>query len=212
MIYPISIPANRVVTMTVPPSSVFFVVSATGTFKAKIGNGSKQVFESGDGFGNPGTKQFRRVSFYDTSGAENDLQVWMANSEYKSPQANVTVPDGVTITNAPTVLPRAALANCADAVPSQFLKTSTAAAAPVALASAATKFRWALVLGRKTESGTPNEGSVWIGASSSASKQPIEIVSGGAWIFPVPSGERWSFGDWFLKVENDGDGVVILHV
>lgn len=95
--------------------------------------------------------------------------------------------------------------------PLQFLKTSTAAAAPVALSATALTFRTATVLAQKALDGTLNTGNVKLGFSAAADEQPIELAPGDQQVFEVPVGQEWDFQSLYLKVATNGDGVVVLY-
>lgn len=100
---------------------------------------------------------------------------------------------------------------CKLFVPQQFLKTNLAASAPVALAASQTYFRYALLLGCKALDGTNNVGIVQIGASATASQQPIIINPGDTYVLPAPHGAKFDFQNWYLDTLNDADGVVAIY-
>ncbi len=205
----ITIPAGGTHTERVPSQKTFFCIATDGVYSVRPGNSEENVirqvadtFEERTAFG--------KLTFRNRTGAPVTTTVWIGEERFSSQNVSVSVPSGVSVTNIPSVSVQNTLANCVDSNPSQFLKTSTAAAAAVALAAAGTKFRWALLLGCKSENGTANVGSVFVGASGDAGKQPIEIFPGSAYVLPLPQGAKWDFGSWFLKVANDGDGLVVI--
>jgi hypothetical protein len=200
----VSIPANGVSVVVVGEASVFFCIATNGTFKVRPDNRDRvTVSQAGKKFGNPGAHPFNKLTFYNSTAAVVTATVWVGEEEYSDQNTTVTNSVSTTFGND--------IANCIDAVPSQFLKISNAAAAPVALAAAGTKFRWALLLGCKAQDSTANAGSVFVGALGGAGQQPIEVFAGTAYVLPVPQGAKWDFGNWFLKVANDGDGLVVIY-
>ena len=95
-----------------------------------------------------------------------------------------------------------------------FLKTSTAAAAPVALKSTITNYNTATLIACKGLNGptaSPNTGTVKIGSSGNANEQPVEMAPGDQVVFKAPSGGLWDLQGIFLKVATDGDGVVVEY-
>ena len=95
--------------------------------------------------------------------------------------------------------------------PLQFAKTSTAAAVPVALTAVPKAFQKATVLGKKSLDGTDNAGDVRIGASATANQQPYQLGPGDEVILEAPFGRSWDLAQWFLDVDTDGDGVVVIY-
>jgi len=98
-----------------------------------------------------------------------------------------------------------------NSAPQQFAKTSTAAAAPVALMATPKSFQKATVLGKNSLDGTDNSGHVRIGASASPNQQPYELARGDEVILEAPLGRAWDLAQWFLDVDTDADGVVVIY-
>lgn len=205
MINTISIPASGVNTVSVSPSNYFYCIASDAAFKVKTNLSDKIPMDTDKGFGNSNAKKWTKLTFYNSSEGSIDVTYWADTEPYETSVRTVsnTVITGVTNT----------LANCAAATPSMLLKTANAADAPVALAASGTNFRWAWLLGVKDKKGTTNQGSVFIGASSASDEQPLEILPGasGGILFPIPVGAKWDFHDWYLKVSNDGDGLVVIY-
>ncbi len=96
----------------------------------------------------------------------------------------------------------------------QFLITSTAAAAPVQLSSVVKNFRHATMIACKSINGpsaSANAGLVQIGLSAVAGEQPIEFQPGDERSFSTASSQMLDLSQYYLKVANDGDGLVILY-
>lgn len=100
---------------------------------------------------------------------------------------------------------------CKLATPLELLKTTTVAASPVAIASTQTFFRFALLMGCKALDGTLNTGVVKVGASATASQQPITINPGDTYVLQAPVGAKFDFQSWYLAVASDNDGVVAIY-
>lgn len=96
----------------------------------------------------------------------------------------------------------------------QLLKTSTAAAAPVQLAASATNFRTATMIACKSINGPSagaNTGRVQIGVSATDAQQPIEFNPGDERVFHAAAGQMLDLSQYYLKVANDGDGLVVVY-
>jgi hypothetical protein len=142
--------------------------------------------------------RFRRVTLYNDSAAIITTTVDVGDEELKpnTPQGDSsTIPVELQMT---------------EATPTQFLKTSTAAAAPVALTAVETLFRKATVMAKKSLDGTVNVGDVRIGASATASQQPYLMAPGDEIVLQPAFGQNWNFQDWYLDVDTNADGVVVI--
>jgi len=95
--------------------------------------------------------------------------------------------------------------------PVQALITMAAGDPPGPMASLPTYYRWALLYGFKSESGTNNVGTVKVGWNSGANKQPIAVAPGGLVVIEAPLGAKWNLQDLYMDVANDDDGVVIVY-
>jgi hypothetical protein len=96
----------------------------------------------------------------------------------------------------------------------QLLKTSTAAADPVQLSAAAKNFRHATMIACNSLNGPsagPNTGRVQIGLSAATDEQPIEFNPGDERTFTAPAGGMLDLSQYYLKVANNGDGLVIVY-
>lgn len=92
-----------------------------------------------------------------------------------------------------------------------FLKTTTVAAGPTALASSMTTARRFTVTACKGLDGptaSPNTGTVKIGQSATASEQPWELEPGGERTWDLASG-FYDLNKFYLTVATNGDGVVV---
>lgn len=100
---------------------------------------------------------------------------------------------------------------CIKFTPQQFGVTLTNGT-PVPLSSSPQEFRYALVIGTKDLSGTPNTGVVGIGVGSvDGTDQPLRISPGQTYVLPLPPGAKSDFADWNALSSNDGDNLAILY-
>ena len=104
----------------------------------------------------------------------------------------------------------------------QKLVTATVAGGPVNLASGTTSVNAAVTtvnyrtlkvvackgLGGPTAS--PNTGRVNVGGSGSANQQPFDLTPGMERSFDAAAGKQEDMTKWWLSVQNDGDGVVVI--
>lgn len=182
--------------------------SATAEFYFRPSGRAERTMNAGGRFGAASTNPrnyWTYINFRNASGASNTI-------EFISADEAVEIALTVEATN--TVLPTSIsneITACIAATPVQILKTSTAAAAPVALTAAQTYFRKAIVYGVNTLAGVANTGSVYIGPSATASQQPIEIAPGAEYVLEPPNGAKWNLADWYLDVGTNGDGVVVIY-
>lgn len=179
----------------------FKCISSTGSFKVAPDDRSKLSMSTGRGFGSDSNK-FRRLVFYNESASTITVEFYVGSEPYTA-DATATVVSGSAIAND--------IAACIVATPAQFLKTSTAAASPVALTSSTTYFRKAIVRGINALTGTANTGTVYIGPSSSANQQSVEIPPGGEYVIEPPNGAKDNFANWYLDVDTNADGVVVIY-
>lgn len=99
--------------------------------------------------------------------------------------------------------------------PRQFLRNADIVDGPTVLGNnnvtgAGEYFRSATILGRKSLDGTANTGSVKLGLSALASKQPYVLTSGASITIEAPLGSKFRFDGWYFVVASDGDGVVVI--
>lgn len=102
------------------------------------------------------------------------------------------------------------LAGAVETVPTQFTKTVTVSGTPEALAADGTFFRKAILIGKKAGR-TNNGGVVYLGIGPANETQALEITPGAVWSISAPAGEKYDLNDWYLDVENNGDGVVVIY-
>ncbi len=99
----------------------------------------------------------------------------------------------------------------------QFLKTTTTAASPVSLTAITTNFHQATIIARKSLDGSAgggvNAGSVYLGYSSAAGEQPLELTPGDQVLWKGPGNGKGmdDLKNIFLTVANNGDGVVVIY-
>jgi hypothetical protein len=180
---------------------VFAVISATGSFDIELDNDGKQSMVSGRKISG---EAFKRVRFYNTSGASNTITYYAGNDDIEL--STPISADGSAATA--TIVPEAVSS-------SQFLKTSSAPGTPVALTAAATYFQHATIIARKSLDGASgagaNAGNVVIGASATANQQPLLLAPGDEVTVQAPVGKKRNFSNWYLDVANSGDGVVVIY-
>ncbi len=193
-------------TVAVPRSKIIACTAATAPFDMRIGNGGPTQWKAGRRYGSETSRAtFSYLGFKNTSAASNTIQYTVADEEISFEQqveATATVL-GSSISNV--------LANCIAAVPLQFLTTSTAAAAAVAVRATQIYFRHAIIFGKKSLAGTNNTSDVNLGFSAAANEQPISIPPGGEYELKPPNGVKWDFNTLCLKVATNFDGVVIIY-
>ena len=96
----------------------------------------------------------------------------------------------------------------------QLLITSTAAAAPVQLSTVPKNFRHATLIACNSLNGPSagaNTARVQIGLSAAANEQPIEFNPGDERSVLAPAQGMLDLSQYYLKVANDGDGLVIVY-
>lgn len=203
-------------TITIPASGKFEVIvdcrvftclSATAEFKLQLGNRTKQLMNAGQSTGGPASQVFHRITFYNLTASVCDVTFYAGLDPYV-PQnvVNNTITATATISNS--------LTGCVEATPAQFLKPSSTPGTPVKLTAAQTYFRKATIKAVKTLDGlsaTANAGDVVIGASATASQQPITLAPGDEYTIEAPVGAKYDFRNWYLDVANSGDGVVVIY-
>lgn len=96
----------------------------------------------------------------------------------------------------------------------QFLTTNTIAAGPVKLSATVANFRTATMIACKSINGpstSANAGRVQIGVSASSNEQPIEFNPGDERVFHAAAGQMLDLSQYYLTVQNDGDGLVVIY-
>lgn len=97
----------------------------------------------------------------------------------------------------------------------QLLVTATIATSPKQVSSTPRQFRNALVMAQKSldgaAAGKGNAGKVYLGMSAEANEQPIEMSPTDERVFEAPGDGRWDLSQWYMTVESDGDGLVIIY-
>jgi len=199
----ITIPAKvgnrRGVCPVVVSGRVFACINATAEFTVQPEGGEKRDARKGSTWGNPGAARFDRLTFFNNTASDIDV-TFFAGFEDNRPNTPL---DGETVV--PVELSMTA------AIPAQFLKPNAAASPPVALTAAQTFFRKATLLAKKSLDGTVNVGNVRIGASANANEQPFELAPGDEVTLQPAVGQKWNFQNWYLDVDNDNDGVVVIY-
>ena len=91
-------------------------------------------------------------------------------------------------------------------VSGQLVKTVAATGVPEAISATSLRVKTATVIGRKAER-TDNTGTVHVGPTSTDGKQPYDIAAGaiGAVL------EHTDLANWYVDVDNAGDGVVVIY-
>lgn len=178
---------------------VFSCITSTAEFFVQPDDGQRRSARKGSTWGNPGATRFNRLLFLNDTAADIDV-TFFAGDQENHPNTPL---DGDTTVPAELVM--------TAAIPTQFLKAIAAAAPPTALAAAQTFFRKATVLAKKSLSGTLNVGNVRIGASAAAGEQPYELAPGDEVVLQPAVGQKWNFQNWYLDVDTDDDGVVVIY-
>lgn len=93
--------------------------------------------------------------------------------------------------------------------PVDFIKTVSASDAPEALRSVQTIFREATIIGKRAPR-VNNTGRVYLGVTSGNNTQSFPIGSGETVTLTAPGSLQYDFRDWFLDVDDNGDGVYVL--
>ena len=187
------VPANGEEVLNVT-AKFFAVISATAGFDIEFDHNGRQSLEQGDHLGG---EKYKRIRFFETSGSTNTIKFYAGDSDF-IPPTNVKNTVNAVIT-------------AQDATPAQFLVNGDIVDGRIPFVAASRKFRWAMVLGKKDLAGTNNASSVFVGISNANGEQPLEIIPGQAYAFPVPAGEQWDFLNFFFIVASDGDGVVVIY-
>lgn len=94
--------------------------------------------------------------------------------------------------------------------PNQFVKTVALTTAPEYLAVQDTFFKHAILIGNNSYR-TSNTGNVYLGPTSPDGAQPYLIEPGKTYTIDAGDNEYQDFNDWYLDVENAGDGVVVIY-
>jgi len=92
----------------------------------------------------------------------------------------------------------------------QFLKTHAQDETAARLKSVSFPFQKAIILAKKSLAGTNNVGNVRLAVSGVPDEQPLTLEPGDEITLEAPFGQYWDFHDWFLSVDNDNDGVVVI--
>lgn len=194
----ITIPANGSLGPMEWPGTGFRVLEATDQFYVAFDDSPFLPATVGLPYDSPALDAFSKVRFQNRTGSVVNATIYagtlVTRDERKVFSGTVDA----------TLVP-------ADATPEQFLKTSTAAAAPVALSGVPISFRRATVLAKKALDGTDNAGNVRIGPSGAPNEQPFLMAPGDEVTLQPAVGQQWDFADWFLDVDNDNDGVVVIY-
>lgn len=78
----IVVSANGTIVETVA-GKVFVVITATGAFTVQPDNETPLPMRQGRGFGDPASKEYRRLTFKDTSGNSNTVQFYAGDEPFK---------------------------------------------------------------------------------------------------------------------------------
>lgn len=202
----VTIPAavnNQAGTYSLQASGKFFVVTATdGTFRVHLTNGQEYTFQlAGQGFGDEQEPTFGKLQFYNDSGSDVHITVYIGAVPLKTTDASISTTVNVTAT----------LSNVMTGLTlvqeQQFVKTTTGAA--VALTAGVTYFRRAIIIAQKDLNQTANTGKVYIGVA--AGNQPIALNPGDVWTIQEVVGAKFNFQNWYLSADNSGDGVAVIY-
>lgn len=99
----------------------------------------------------------------------------------------------------------------------QFLITGTVATNPTQFCPSATpkNGRTLIMIARKGLDGSDgtkaNVGPVYIGHSNTDANQPMIFNAGDERVFQSAAGQSMDLSKWYLKVTNDGDGLVVIY-
>lgn len=99
---------------------------------------------------------------------------------------------------------------CKLTSPIQFAVNTNIATGPTPLSATQRYFRYVVITAVKDESSAANTGAVKLGASATASKQPITLNQGDSYVIQAPVGSKYDFRDFYFTVANDGDGLVVI--
>jgi len=107
----ITIPANGTYPLRVT-GSILVIISATAPFDVDTDRDGRRSMATDRKMGSPGGRQFHRLIFYDTSGADNSITFYVGDQDYTP---NTVVNTGITsIRNAPTYTKGQAIATLAS--------------------------------------------------------------------------------------------------
>jgi len=191
----------------------YFLVSAlTGPCRVVTDLGDEYNLNNpGDGWGDPTSKVFRTLTFYNDTGSPITLTFQASMTVVRSPDTNVTSNVNVTSTLTNT------LVNCAVAAVVQALVRVAAAGTPVRFAAGGNFARNILVIAQQTlapadKGGTANTGNVQIGVGTGVQgNQPLELGPGMQYVFTAPEGAKFDLGTFWVDALNNGDGIVIIY-
>lgn len=93
--------------------------------------------------------------------------------------------------------------------PDEFSKVVAAPGTPEALTAALTTFRSATLVANKAAR-TVNTGTVYLWSTSGNDTQPFPILPGKIAEIVAPGGFKFDFQDFYLDVDNAGDGVQVV--
>ena len=97
------------------------------------------------------------------------------------------------------------------AIPQQIIKTVADSGTPEAITSTSpTYFVYAIFIGRKAAR-TANTGNIWLGITSGDNTQPIRLVPGQEKTIEAPPSKQFNLSDWYVDVETNGDGVIVIY-
>ncbi len=197
----VSIPNNQAVQVTVGRYLYCYFRSATQPFEASFDNGNTwAVYKQNDQV----RPQFptERIYLRPYQGNASDLTIDTGTARFEAQDTALTGSVSTALANN--------IATNVAFVPLQFIKTANIGAA-VKLTAAATYFRWCLLIAQKDMDGDANAGNVNIGFAGGASQQPIVLAPGDQYVLPLPTGAKVDFQNVWLKVANNGDGVVAIY-
>jgi len=194
----ITIPANGTLGPMRWPGTNFRVLDSTDDFLVAFDGSAFLPASIGLPYSAPTLDEFRVIAFKNPTATDITATVYAGNLDTRDERKVYTG------SVAAIIIPTAA-------VPTQFLKTSTAAAAPVALKAVSTSFSKATLLAKNSLAGADNTGNVNIGPSPTANQQPFLLAPGDELVLAPAIGLKWDFADWYLKVATNGDGVVVIY-
>lgn len=92
----------------------------------------------------------------------------------------------------------------------QLIITASSSGTPVQFTNAPTKVTKVTIIGKKAAR-TANTGTVYVGPSSANDSQVYEIATGTIHTLSARSGTVIDLSSWWLDVDTNGDGIIILY-
>lgn len=197
----ITLQANGTYTLT-PNARVFAVISASAPFDAEVDQDGVTTMATDRKLGNPGGQPIKRIVFYETSGADNQITFWTGDQDFVTNVASNTGSSSVVVVPS------------AGSMGYPFATVSNTPGAPVPLKAASTKFRHAKLVARQNVNGLAivvNAGNVVLGSGNPvAGQQGFVLQPGDEITLDAPPNQYWDFNKIYMDVVNAGDGVAVV--